>query len=111
MRTSYYSKSANNPNAISIAGSSPKWYKGKEYKKLAPNYWFFKKYKDDGDEEFYKKQYYSEILDKLDAQETYDELGEDAILLCWEGSDKFCHRHIVSEWFAIELEKKVEEVE
>jgi hypothetical protein len=47
MKTSYYAKSAKDPNAVSIAAKAPEWYKGKEYKKLAPKYWFFVKYKDD----------------------------------------------------------------
>lgn len=66
-------------NAISIAGKAPEWYKGKEYKILAPKYWFFKKFKDKNDEKyldegFYTEQYYKEVLDKLNAKEVYDEL-------------------------------------
>ena len=107
----FYSKSASNPNAVSIAAKSPDFYKGREYKKLAPNYWFFKKYKDDGDEEFYTKQYYKEVLDKLDPKEVYKELGENAILLCWEGKDKFCHRRIVAEWLLNNLDVEIKELE
>ena len=109
MKTSYYSKSANNPNAVSIAAKCPDFYKGREYKKLAPKYWFFKKYKDDGDEKFYTEHYYKEVLDKLDAQEVYNELGHDSILLCYETPDKFCHRHIVAEWLSYKLGIEVEE--
>ena len=112
MKTSYYSKNAENPNAISIAAKCPEWYKGREYKKLAPKYWFFKKYKEDGDEEFYKKHYYEEVLNLLDPKEVYKELGEDAVLLCWENKDKFCHRHLVAEWLSLSLEiPKIEEME
>ncbi len=86
------------PEAVSIAAKAPVWFKGRQYKKLAPKYTFFKKYKEDGDEEYYTVQYYKEVLDKLDPQEVFDELGEDAILLCYEKSNKFCHRHLVSAW-------------
>ena len=24
--------------------------------------------------------------------------GGDTVLLCWEGVNKFCHRHILAEW-------------
>jgi len=112
MKTSYYRKSGNDKNAVSIAAKCPKWYNGREYKKLAPKYWFFKKYKDDGDEEFYIKQYYKEVLNKLNPKEVYKEIGEDSILLCWESSEKFCHRHIVAEWLSLSLEiPKIEEIE
>lgn len=36
MKTSYFDRSSNHPNAVSIAGLAPAWYKGKQYKKLAP---------------------------------------------------------------------------
>src|SRR4030043_2269486 len=98
MQTSYYSKSAKNPNAVSIAGKAPLWYNGREYKKLAPKFWFYKKYKEDGDEVFYTVQYYEEVLNKLDPKTVFMDLGENAVILCWEASGKFCHRHIVAEW-------------
>ena len=111
MKTSYYSKSGNHPNAVSIAAKCPAFYKGREYKKLAPKYWFFKKYKEDGDEEFYTEQYNKEVLGPLDPLEVYEELGEDAILLCWEGKNKFCHRHLVAKWLSNNLKMIIEEVE
>ena len=110
MKTSYYSKSSNDSHAVSIAGKAPAFYKGREYKKLAPKYWFFKKYKEDGDEEFYTKRYYEEVLNKLDVKEVYKELGESAVILCWEAPDKFCHRHIVAEWLSLSLEIEVKEI-
>ena len=103
MNTSYYSKSATNPDAISIAARAPNWFRGKEYKALAPKYWFFKKYKDDGDEEFYTEQYKKEVLGPLDPKQVYQDLGKDAVMLCWEAPKKFCHRHIVAEWLQEEL--------
>lgn len=110
MNTSYYAKSAKHPNAVSIAGKAPSWFTGRQYKKLAPKYWFFKKYKEDGDEEFYKVQFQKEVLDKLDPQEVFEELGEDAVILCWEKSGKFCHRYLVAEWLSKALNIKIEEL-
>lgn len=110
MNTSYYAKSSKHPNAVSIAGKAPAWYTGRQYKKLAPKYWFFKKFKEDGDEEFYKIQYKKEVLDKLDPQEVYKELGEDAVILCWEKSGKFCHRHLVAEWLSKALGIEIDEL-
>ena len=110
MKTSYYSKSAKLSNSVSIAAKAPSWFNGREYKKLAPKYWFFKKYKEDGNEQFYTEQYQKEVLDPLDPQKVFDELGEDAILLCWETSEKFCHRHLVAEWLTKELGIEIAEI-
>ena len=38
-------------------------------------------------------------LSKLDPATVYADLGEDAVLLCWEeNSGAFCHRRRVAEW-------------
>jgi len=111
MQTSYYAKSSKHPQAVSIAGKAPDWFTGRQYKKLAPKYWFFKKYKLDGDEEFYKLQYQKEVLDELDPKQVFEELGEDAVILCWEKSGKFCHRHLVAEWMMKHLKVEIKEIE
>jgi len=110
MKTSYFSKSGQDPNAVSIAGKAPNWYKGREYKKLAPKYWFFKKYKQDSDETFYTEQYRKEVLGALDPKEVFKELGEDAVLLCWEKPKWFCHRHIVARWLEESLGIEIGEI-
>jgi hypothetical protein len=102
MQTSYFAK-YKGENGVSIAGKCPTWFKGRQYKKLAPKLWFFQKYKEDGDEQFYIEQYQKEVLDKLDAQKVYEELGKDAVLLCWEAPGKFCHRNLVANWLEQEL--------
>lgn len=98
MKTSNFWISGKDPNAVSIAAGVPRGYKGRQYKKLAPKYWLLMKYKKDGDQEFYIAHYYEETLNKLDPQKVYNELGEDAILLCWEKPGEFCHRRLVAEW-------------
>lgn len=110
MNTSYFNKSGNLPNVISIAAKSPSWFTGKKYKKLAPKFWFFQEYKENGDELFYVENYCREVLNKLNAKDVYDELGKDSILVCWETSDKFCHRHIIAAWFKEELNIDVIEI-
>ena len=57
-----------------------------------------KKYKDDGDEDFYTARYQEEVLSFLDPKKVVKDLGPESILLCWERPDRFCHRHIVAEW-------------
>ena len=48
-------------------------------------------------------RYVQENLDGLDHNKVVEDLlqigqGKDVILLCWEKSSDFCHRHIVKEW-------------
>lgn len=133
MNTSYFAK-YKGENAVSIAGKCPDWFKGREYKKLAPKYNFFQKYKRMIDssidksgliganyfpaleekriqaEEFYIQNYQKEVLDKLDAKQVYEELGENAVLLCWERPEKFCHRRMVARWLEKELGVKITEL-
>lgn len=103
MNTSYFAK-YKGKNAVSIAGKTPDGFKGRIYKKLAPHYSWWKIWKDKhSTKEWYTQKYYETVLNKLNAQEIYDDLGEDAVLLCYEKSGEFCHRHIVAEWFKKEL--------
>ena len=54
------------------------------------------------DEASYREAY-QKILDGLDPQKVFEDLGEDAILLCWEAPGKFCRRRLVAAW----LEEKL----
>jgi hypothetical protein len=110
MHTSNYAKHKNKPNGVSIASYPPKWFTGRQYLKLAPKRWFFFKYKEDGDEQFYIEQYKKEVLDTLDPQAVYNELGSDAVLLCYEKVGDFCHRHLVANWFKEKLGIEVTEL-
>lgn len=110
MNTSYFSKSAKNPNAISIAFKNPPSFKGRHFKLLAPPIWLIQKYKRNPDSEEYTKHYYEEVLDKLNPEIIYKRLGENAVLLCWEGKTKFCHRHIIAKWFYDKLGKRITEL-
>lgn len=98
LKTSYFYKSGTLPNAVAISAKVPDFYKGRCYKKLAPTWDIFKEWKETGDEKLYTKRYCEEVLSKLNPIEVYNELGEDSILLCFENSEKFCHRHIVANW-------------
>jgi len=93
-------------NAVAISQGVPKWYKGKVYKKLAPS-WALVKVED---EKEYVRRYKYEVLDRLDPAQVLKELGEDAVLLCWEKPGEFCHRRIVAEWLEGELGIEVPEL-
>jgi uncharacterized protein (DUF488 family) len=98
VKTSNFRLNAYNENAVSIARIDPSFYKGKRYPKLAPTYEMIREYKATLDQRKYIEEYHDYILSKLDPKVIYEELGEDAILLCYEEHDQFCHRHIVSDW-------------
>lgn len=104
--TSYYAMLQYIPEEIepiSIAGKAPDFYTGIEYKKLAPKYKFFMEWKKNHDDAFYIDHYHVEVLDYLTPEKVYQELsdlsnGKDVVLLCYEKSGDFCHRHLVSDW-------------
>jgi uncharacterized protein (DUF488 family) len=48
-------------------------------------------------EEEYENRYMVQ-LNQLDPHKVVNDLGSDAVLICYEESKKFCHRHIVSKW-------------
>ena len=114
MNTSYFAINANNSNAVSISGKAPEWYMGRQYKKLAPTFKIFSKYKSSNqtleDEQEYTKEFTEQILNKLDPKVVFEELGKDAVILCYETPEKFCHRHIVAKWLSESLGIEIKEL-
>ena len=111
MKTSYFAKYRDGANGVSIALFPPKGYKGRRYMKLAPPEWLLRAYKSKPDEEQYKKDYDEHVLSKLDPRQVYDDLGENAVLLCYEAPGKFCHRRLVAEWLERCLGIKIPELD
>lgn len=107
IQTSYYSNWRNfNKDAIPIAISRyiPKWYNCIHYQKLAPSESILKTYKETYDIGYYIETYMKETLSRLKSQSVYRDLlilsdNRPVILLCYEKSEDFCHRHLVSDWF------------
>lgn len=91
---------------VSIARKTPNWFikYNKIYKPLCPSWDLVAAYKKGNiTKEQYTERYYLENLYSLDATKTYEELGEESILLCYEASLNFCHRHIVAKWLMDKL--------
>lgn len=119
--TSYFAKLKSLPEnvtPISICGKAPDWYKGLQYKKLAPKYDFFMKWKETHDNDYYIEHFQKEVLENLDVYRTVHELHlllpneiktviQSAVwgspdwhiaLICYEKPSDFCHRHLVADW-------------
>jgi hypothetical protein len=118
--TSYFAKLKSLPDniiPISICGKAPDWYKGLQYKKLAPKYDFFMKWKENHDNDYYVKCFNEQVLDKLNAERVVKELDNLLLnqtttigyngdlkevpriaLICYEKPSDFCHRHLVADW-------------
>ena len=104
MFTSYYAKSGSDPRAISISAKAPDWFVGRRYTPLAPTWGIINAYKVGSiTKDQYRDKYLNILIDrKLTPTKVLDDLGDDAILLCYETPTDFCHRHIVAEWITNE---------
>lgn len=115
--TSYYAKCRRIPHTItriSIAGKAPAGYRGTEYKVLAPKKEFFMKWKENHDNNYYIKCFNEQVLFHLNPVEVYNRLeelscGQDIVLICYEKSGDFCHRHLVADWLSKNLGIEVKE--
>lgn len=120
--TSYFAKLKSLPNnivPISICAKAPAWYKGLQYKKLAPKYDFFMEWKRTHNNDYYIKCFKEQVTDQLNVYKTvyelYEKIGiyldEEGIsfssesanekhicLICYEKPVDFCHRHLVAKW-------------
>lgn len=79
-------------HSVSIARGTPKWYKGRCYPDLMPDWEWLKATREEYDREFQKR------LESLDPKRVIRELGENAVLLCWCKHNAGCHRRLVAEW-------------
>ncbi|MDF0593744.1 DUF488 family protein [Methanotrichaceae archaeon M04Ac] len=111
MQTSNFSRSGADPRAVAISRAQPKGWTGRVYEPLAPSWRLLAEaLSGEIDEDEYIQRYRAEVLSKLDPREVYADLGEDAVLLCWEMAGAFCHRRLVAEWLEEELGVSVPEV-
>ena len=105
--TSYFAKYKGD-KGVSIARSTPKWWKGDCYKTLAPSVELLKWWKSLAKEEQtaagyivkYTQRFLEETLNPLEPfiNDIYESL-DGKVLLCYEKSEDFCHREIVAQWF------------
>jgi hypothetical protein len=100
MKTSNFSRTGADPRAVAISRTRPKGWTGRVYEPLAPPWRLVQAAKSgEIDEAEYTRSFREEVLSKLDPGQVFADLGEDAVLLCWERAGAFCHRRLVAEWF------------
>lgn len=118
MKTSYYfSNRIHDPglNLVGISNTYPHkiiWLQEiRLYRLLCPGWKLVHQFKDGMiTQDEYAYLYHEEILSQLDPSKVYADLGDDAILLCWEKPGVFCHRRIVAKWLHDNLHIKVSEL-
>ena len=96
-------------NLISISGDRGKsvGFEGKALPELAPKRAFWDVWHDNKrkiseieNNKYYIKQYYKQVLKKVDILELLKD-EENPILLCYEKGQDFCHRHILAEYIEL----------
>lgn len=123
--TSYFAKMKSLPDnviPIAISLTVPKDVQCLKYKGLAPSGSMLKCYKTENNVGAYTEMYTKDVLSKfvtvrdvldalyimipddvkakynLDTDTWYLSNNIHVCLMCWERSDKFCHRHIAARW-------------
>ena len=106
-------------NLISISGDRGKGasFKGKAISQLAPKREFWKvwhnnigKISEIENTKYYIREYYKQVLYNVDILQLLKN-EENPILLCYESSCDFCHRHILAEYINIKYGIEVKEIE
>lgn len=110
--TSYFGQLKSIPRdivPIAICGKAPAWWSGLQYRKLAPTPEALIEWKREGDTDLFIERYYEQVLNKLNPAQVKKELlnlstymnlrNRNVVLVCYEKSEDFCHRHLVEEWF------------
>ena len=89
----------------------------KQYHGLAPKLEFWKiwhsnigKISEEENTRYYIQEYYKQVLSKVDIEKLLAD-EKDPILLCYEDSSEFCHRHIVAEFIKMKYGIEVPEIE
>ena len=101
--TSYFANLRNVPSSIepiAISLFTPSFYNGKRAIDLAPSKEILNGYKSgEINKEEYKIKYLDLLSDRAESLSDWCDYFEknEVVLVCYEGKDKFCHRHILGE--------------
>lgn len=107
--TSNYARNGQHPLAVSISVFAPKWFRGKMLPVLAPTWDLVSRYKaGTTDQRQYTVEYLRLLYDRIDdPQKLIETIPNNAILLCYESPNDFCHRHIARNWLQSQCENVI----
>ena len=116
--TGCYNKcKAGNLISISFDKGEDAGFEGKAILELAPFRDFFRIWKDnrgkipeEENTKYYIEQYYNRVLSKVNIEKLLEN-EKDPILLCYEESNEFCHRHVLAEYINLKYGIVVPEIE
>ncbi len=111
MRTSYFAnpKIKSDQSTISIARFTPHWWAGRRHIQLAPPADLLNRYKHGLSWENFVVEF-NLLLASLNPANVWGDLGENAILLCYEKPGVNCHRRLVAAWFEAALGVSIPEI-
>jgi hypothetical protein len=98
--TSSFSIAGRLPDAVSISRGKPKWFSGKTFDLLAPNWIWIRNFREGVWTWEQYAERYNGLLSGLDAETICEALGDGAVMLCWcnVAKGEKCHRRLVSGW-------------
>ena len=110
--TSYFANYKNIINSIAISLYLPKWYRDKHFIQLSPSKSILYNYKNNIiNEEEYEDLYIKLLVSRqLNPQKIADMIPDNSVMLCYEKSDKFCHRHILGKWLSDNINIEIKEL-
>jgi len=108
-KTSYFAK-YKGENGIAVSVTIPKNWSGGLIRELNPPFYLLNQYKKGlVTDSQYIEIYNKKVLNNLDVKEIANKVNG-KVMLCWEKSGKFCHRHIVAAWLSKNLNVEVVEI-
>ena len=100
---------------VCVAGYAPKFFYDTPdvffYPDLAPRRsWFWEWKNKHLSNDWYIEKYNETVLSKLNPNKVVEDLGDNAVMLCYEKPGDFCHRHLIADWIFKNTGITVEEV-
>lgn len=102
-------------NLVCVAGYAPKFFydipNARFYPDLAPRKdWFWEWKNNRLSNDWYVEKYSETVLSKLNPENVVEDLGDNAVMICYEKPGDFCHRHIIADWLHKNTGIEVKEV-
>ena len=101
---------------VCVAGYAPKFFYDTPdvffYPDLAPRKdWFWEWKNKHLSNDWYIGKYNETVLSKLNPEKVVSDMGDNAVMLCYEKPGDFCHRHLIADWISKNTGITVEEVD